>query len=233
MNIQDSLEKFGLQANGNQLLKFEKYLVLIKEWNTKINITSITNDDEIISKHFIDSLSSGIAIKYSDQRIVDIGTGAGFPGLPLKILFPDLDIVFIDSSTKKANILSNICSELNIKNYSIINDTISRLGQDPKYREKFDICVCRALASVKEIVELGIPFLRIFGELVIYKGPGVELEVENSLDTLKQLYAKITKNIDISLPFTDFKRKIVIVEKIWKTPQKYPRRADKIKSKNI
>lgn len=221
--IFSGLKKFDVFIDENKYILFEKYISEILRWNKSINITAIEDEKEIIIKHFFDSISSSLMIDYNNHKILDIGTGVGFPGLPLKIVFNDMMISFLDSSRKKTKVLEKICNSLNIKNYEIINTNIEIAGKDLNYREKFDFVVCRALSEMNVIIEYGIPFLKINGKLVIYKGPNCQKEVENSDNALNKLNAKIYKNIDIILPFSDYKRKIIIVEKIGKTPDFFPR----------
>jgi 16S rRNA (guanine527-N7)-methyltransferase len=222
--LKDGFNEFGIQSDERIMSYFKKYMSELISWNNKINITSITDEKEIVLKHFLDSLSSSKFIPFKNQKILDMGTGAGFPGLPLKIIFPDLDITFLDSSNKKMNVLRAICISLGIEKYEIIADNIEKLARDLDYREKYDIVTCRALSSLNSLIEYGIPFLKEKGVLVIYKGPNIEEEVDNSINALDKLHAKILEKHEIILPLSDYRRTILVVEKVWKTPEEYPRK---------
>ncbi len=223
MKIEEILKKgikeFGIDIEHDKILKFKEYLKLIKKWNEVINITAIKNEEDIIIKHFIDSISSSMIIKYKDQSVIDLGTGIGFPGLPLKILFPELTMVFVDSLKKRATILGNICKNLEISKYLILNDNIEKIGHQKEHREKYDIAISRAVASMGTLIEYGIPLLSQKGRLVLYKGPNVE-NSEKALITLK---AKIVENVEFILPLSNSKRKIIVVEKMGITPDRLPR----------
>ncbi len=218
------LKELGIQPDDCTLDLFFEYMSLIKSWNDKINITAITDDKEIIIKHFLDSLSSIPFLKLENKRVLDMGTGAGFPGLPIKLIVPELDITFIDSSHKKMMVLEDICKKLGIQGYKVVAGNIENLGHDINHREMYDYVFCRALSSLSVLIEYGVPLLKENGMMVIYKGHDILEEVENSSRALNELQAKILEKHEIALPFSDFKRSILIVEKIWKTNGKYPRK---------
>jgi 16S rRNA (guanine527-N7)-methyltransferase len=153
-----------------------------------------------------------------------MGTGAGFPGLPIKLILHDLDITFLDSSQKKMMVLENICQELGIQGYKVLAGNIETIGHDINHRETYDYVFCRALSSLNILIEFGVPLLKENGLMVIYKGQDILEEVENSSRALNELQARILEKHEISLPFSDFKRSILMVEKIWKTNGKYPRK---------
>ncbi|MCK5219025.1 16S rRNA (guanine(527)-N(7))-methyltransferase RsmG [bacterium] len=224
MKIEDMLEKgvksFGIDIGKNKITKFKEYMQLIKKWNEVTNITAIKKEEDIIIKHFIDSISSSMLIGYKSQSIIDIGTGVGFPGLPLKIIFPELKIVFVDSSKKRTRILENICKNLKISKYLILNDNIENIGHLTEHRQKYDIVISRAVASMSTLIEYGIPLLKQKGRLILYKG----LNVENAENALIMLRAKITENVDFILPLSNNSRKIIVVEKMGITPEQLPRK---------
>ena len=221
----EGLSKWNIQITNDQISTFKKFLEVLIKWNEITNITSILSIKEIIIKHFLDSISSSKFIEYSSQKIIDIGLGAGFPGLPLKIIFSDLEVTFVESSKKKSNILKSICKELEIENgIIIINDNIEKLGRDEYFREKYDLSLSRAVASLSTILEYSIPLLKIGGKAIAYKGSNCSTEVENSVNALTKLNAVITENTEFHLPFSNYARRIIIVEKTGKTDDYFPRK---------
>lgn len=217
-------QEFGISLSVDKEAIFKKYLDEIKKWNELINLTSIKEDKEILIKHFLDSIAIAKYIDFSNQKVMDMGTGGGFPGLPIKIIFSEIDITFLDSSNKKMKALEAICNDLKIDKFSILCDNIEKAGQNPIYRESFDIVLCRAISSLNVLIEYGIPLLKVNGLLIVYKGPNIQEEVENSTNALKKLGARISENHSITLPFSDYERNVIIVEKVWKTENKYPRK---------
>lgn len=223
--LKNCFEKLNINFDQSKLNLFKDYLDQIISFNKVINITSIVEEKEIIIKHFVDSMSSALAIDYFNQKVIDIGTGsAGFPGLPIKIVFPNIEITFVDSSIKKSNILKTICKRIGLDDLKIISENVEKIGREYEFRENFDIVVTRALGKIRTLVEYGIPLLKVGGHLIIYKGNDIEEEVENSCRSLYELKSEIVKNIDIILPFSDYKRRIIVVEKLGITDSKYPRR---------
>lgn len=215
----------NIDISEEQIDVFENYCSLIIDWNKKINITSIIDIDDIIKKHFIDSISiCKIINDLNNKKIIDIGSGAGFPGLPIKILFNSVDITFVDSSNKRSKILKIICDEIGINNFSVINESIENISRNEIYRENYDICLSRALAPLNVLIEYSLPLLKIKGKLIAYKGPNYSKEVENANNSLTELNGKIIEKAEFELPFTDLKRSIIVVEKLWKTDNKYPRK---------
>jgi len=220
----EGLKELGITVDNSQIELFKIYISEIIKWNMEINLTSIDNEKDIIIKHFLDSISSAKFVIYSNKKVIDIGTGGGFPGLPLKIVFPDIDMTFLDSSKKKMKVLESICKSLDIKGIKILSENIETIAHNVNYRGIYDIVVCRALANLSTLLEYGIPFLKENGKMVIYKGPNISEEVDNSSMALDKMSARIVENHEIILPFSDYKRKIMAVEKIGKTNDKYPRR---------
>lgn len=217
-------KEIAVELNDNHVRVLLKYLEQIKTWNEKINITSIEDDKEIIKKHFLDSLAG---LKFVGTtlpgKMIDIGTGGGLPGLAIKIVKPESDITFVDSSGKKIKVLESICTTLGINNYQTISANIEKLGRDTLYREKFNIVLSRAVAPLNVLLEYGLPLLRPNGKMIIYKGPSVDKEVENSTNALEVLGGEIKEKSYFYLPFSDYSRVILVVEKKGKTPSKYPR----------
>ncbi len=217
------LKGWGLKVDKNTLLLFEKYCLELKKWNRIFNLTAISSNEDIYIKHFLDSLSSSRVFNFYNQKIADIGSGAGFPGIPLKIFYREIEISLIEASVKKAGFLKEICLKLGLHDVEVINDNVEKVGRNELYREKFDIVVSRALANLNVIIEYAIPLLRNNGKLIAYKGPKGNDEVENSKKALKYLNSRIEKSTEIILPFKDYNRRIIVVEKLGKTDIKFPR----------
>lgn len=222
--LSESLLSLRLNPSENQIDSLLRYMILLQKWNEVKNITAITSDREIVLKHFIDSLSIVQGVSFGKEKVIDIGTGAGIPGIPIKIMFPELHMTFVDSSKGKIEIVDKMCQELGLSNYNVIADNIESLGQNPIHREAYDLCLSRALAALNILLEYSAPLVKNGGLLGLYKGPNYQEEVENSQTAMNLLGCKILKYIDFSLPLLDEKRTIIVVEKIGITPQKYPRR---------
>lgn len=226
----NGLKEFDIEFSDDLIDKFKTYKELLKEWNEKINLTAITDDDEIDIKHFLDSitvLKTGY-IKSGDT-IIDIGTGGGFPGIPIKILKDDTKVVLLDSLNKRINFLNEVINELNLKNITTIHGRAEDFGKDENYREKFDIVVSRAVASLNILSEYCIPFVKVGGNFIALKGPDIKNEIEESKNALKILGGEIIDKIEIKLPSSDITHYLVVIKKIKETSKKYPRKAGKPK----
>ena len=193
------------------------------EWNKKINLTAIEDENEIILKHFIDSLTVQKYIKNA-QNIIDIGTGAGFPGIPLAIVNEKSNIVLLDSLNKRINFLNNVIQKLELSNVKAIHGRAEDLAKIVQHREKYDIVISRAVAPFNVLLEYMLPFNKVNSYTIAMKGSNIE-EVDISNNALKKLGGKIEKIEKINLPNTDIKRNIIIVRKIEETPKKFPRKA--------
>lgn len=207
-----------------QIHQFYKYMELILDWNERMNLTNITNPKEIISKHFIDSLATA---KFIDkkQSIIDVGTGAGFPGIPLKIIHPQSKITLLDSLNKRINFLNEVIKELELENIDTIHFRAEDAGQNVVYREKYDVAISRAVAPLNILLEYLIPFIKIKGKCICMKGPKAEEELQESQNALLQLKAKVLINERFKLLNTEATRNIIVIEKEEKTKKEYPRRA--------
>ena len=194
------------------------------EWNEKINLTAITNIDDIILKHFVDSLT---ILKYisENETIVDIGTGAGFPGIPIAIMRNNNNITLVDSLNKRINFLNDVKEKLNIKNINAIHLRAEEFGKNEKYREKFDVAVSRAVARLNILVEYLLPTVKIGGKIICMKGSDTKEELDEAKFAIEKLGGKVIENQEICLPETDMKRTIIVIQKVSKTPDKYPRKA--------
>lgn len=217
-------EKIDIKFTEEQLNQFYKYMNLLLEWNEKINLTAITDPNEVILKHFIDSLTINKYIK-ENSTLADVGTGAGFPGIPLKILRPDLKITLVDSLNKRINFLNEVINKLNLVNIETVHSRIEDFGKNKKYRESFDFVTARAVANLAVLSEYLLPIAKVGGQCVCMKGSSVEEELSNGKNAIKVLGGKI-KNIDeFVLPDSDMSRNVIIIDKRKNTPNKYPRKA--------
>lgn len=204
-----------------QIENFYKYMIGVLKWNEKINVTSITDEKMFIVKHFIDSLTVN---KYLEDRnkIIDIGTGAGFPGIPLKIINSEKEFLLVDSINKKLNVIRNINEELNLPNLEIIHSRAEDLANNPRYREKFDVATTRAVSNLSTILEYMLPFVKIGGLAICMKGPGFKEELEVSKKAIEVLGGELVKIETIKID-EEMERNLLIIEKKKQTPNKYPR----------
>ena len=219
-----NVDKLGINLSEIQLKQFYNYMNLLIEWNKKINLTAITEPDEIILKHFVDSLT--ISRYISDgTKVVDVGTGAGFPGIPLKIVRQDVDITLLDSLQKRINFLDEVINELNLEKITTIHSRVEDFGKNKKYREEFDIATSRAVANLSTLSEYLLPLVKVGGKVISMKGSLIQEELENSKNAIKILGGKIEKVDEFDLPNSDISRNIVLIDKIKTTPNRYPRKA--------
>ncbi len=219
-----NVDKLGITLSEIQLKQFYNYMNLLIEWNKKINLTAITEPNEIILKHFVDSLT--ISKYISDgTRVVDVGTGAGFPGIPLKIYRKDIEITLLDSLQKRINFLDEVIRELNLEKIETIHSRVEDFGKDKKYREKFDIATSRAVANLATLSEYLLPLVKVGGKAISMKGSLIEEELELSKNAIKILGGKVEKVDEFNLPNSDISRNIILINKIKETPNKYPRKA--------
>lgn len=223
--------KINIEISDDQINCFEKYYELLIEKNKVMNLTAITDKEDVIVKHFIDSialipylLDKGININ-NKLKIIDIGTGAGFPGLPLKIMMPDVKFTLLDSLNKRVSFLNEVIDELKLKDIEALHGRAEDYASDSKYREKYDICVSRAVANLSTLSEYCIPFVKEDGYFISYKAGESEEEINNSKNAIKILGGKINKVEEFVLPGTDVSRVFVFIRKLELTDKKYPRKA--------
>lgn len=214
----------NVEIADEQAEKFYTYMNLLLEWNEKINLTAITDPNEIIIKHFIDSLTICKNIE-KGKSLIDIGTGAGFPGIPLKIVRPDISIVLLDSLNKRVNFLNNVVNTLNIDGIEAIHGRIEDIGRNKKYREKFDYATSRAVANLNVLAEYMIPVVKVGGKCICMKGSSVNDEINGAKNAVKILGGTIEKIEEFLLADTDMKRNIIVIKKENHTSDKYPRKA--------
>lgn len=223
--------KYGIEINDQQLMQFERYYQLLIEWNQKVNLTTIVDHQEVIKKHFLDScllLSQYPNDLFTGKKIIDIGTGAGFPGIPLSIILRDSEFLLMDSLNKRIHFLSLVIEELGLDHVTVIHGRAEDFGKDEDFREKYDFCISRAVAALPILLEYCSPFIKVDGSLLLYKSVKVQEEIEeayNALELLNCDVRQLTKLADES----DFQRYILEIYKQGQTPAKYPRKAGKPK----
>ncbi|MBR3163175.1 MAG: 16S rRNA (guanine(527)-N(7))-methyltransferase RsmG [Clostridia bacterium] len=222
--LKEEAENISIELNEKQLEAFYDYMKLLIEWNEKINLTAIVDPEEIITKHFVDSLT---ALKYIEESnsVVDIGTGAGFPGIPIKIANRNINMTLVDSLNKRINFLNEVISKNDLVNIEAIHCRAEEFGKNIKYREKYDIAISRAVARLNVLVEYLLPTIKVGGKCICMKGPDSEEEVNEAEKAIEILGGKLEKIECFVLPGTDIKRSIIIINKIKNTPNQYPRKA--------
>jgi len=215
----------GIELKDEQLEQFDKYRILLKEWNEKINLTAITEDEEIVIKHFVDSLTIlDILKKNNIKTLADIGTGAGFPGVPLKIAFPELKVTLVDSLDKRLNFLNEVINSLGLKDIKTVHGRAEDFGRDPKYRDKFDATTARAVAAMPVLLEYCMPPVKKGGIFIAMKGSKDEGDFKNATRLLSgKLMNKISFTLDGAGELAE--RNIYIFNKIGVTDKAYPRKA--------
>lgn len=221
--IIEYMEELEIKLSTEQAEMFFKYMNLLLEWNEKINLTAITDEEEVIVKHFVDSITISKYIP-TGTSLIDVGTGAGFPGIPLGIIRNDLEIVLLDSLQKRINFLEVVIRELGLENIKTVHARAEEFGKNNKYREKFDVATSRAVANLSTLSEYLLPLVKIGGVVICMKGCAIEEELNNSKKAINVLGGKVTRVFEFNLPKTDIKRNIVLVDKVSKTPAKYPRK---------
>lgn len=222
-NMNEKGKKIDIVFSEKQIEKFYAYMNILIEWNKKINLTAIIEPKDIILKHFIDSLT---ILKYINEndKIIDVGTGAGFPGIPLKIMKEDLDITLLDSLNKRINFLNEVITSLNLKNIKTVHARIEDAGKDISYREKYDITISRAVSNLATLSEYMLPLTKINGYCICMKGAEIEDELLMSEYAIDFLGGFIYKKEELNLTEQDNKRNIIILKKVKKTSNKYPRK---------
>lgn len=222
IDLKDKANKINIIISDEQIKEFYEYMNLLLKWNEKINLTAITEPKEVIMKHFIDSITVEKYINNSDL-VADIGTGAGFPGIPLNIVKNNANYVLVDSLNKRINFLNEVINDLNLKNIKTVHSRVEDFAKNN--REKFDVATSRAVAALNILLEYLLPLVKVGGICVCMKGSNIKEEVSNAKKALEVLGGKIEKIEEIILPDSDVKRNIIIIRKVKNTPNKYPRKA--------
>lgn len=224
--LKSSCEKIGIKLNDDQVNAFLIYYEYLVEKNKVMNLTGITEYREVVLKHFVDSLSiAGVLDIGKYNNLLDMGTGAGFPGLPLKIVFPHLNVVLMDSLNKRINFLNELIDKLRLQNITAVHSRAEDAARKKEFREQFDICVSRAVANLSSLSEYCIPFVKKQGLFVSYKSMDIDDEINKSKNAVFLLGGKIREKKEFYLPDTDIGRSFILIEKERTTPSKYPRKA--------
>lgn len=229
--LKEILDKADLNLTEKQIQDLERFKSLVLEWNKKFNLTSITESDDFNMKHLLDSL---YLLKSEEllngKNIVDVGTGGGFPGIPLKIALPESNFTLVDSTNKKIRFLNTAIEELNLKKITPIHSRSEELARDESYRDFFDICLSRAVASLDTLVEWCLPLVKPGGYFIAMKGSRAEEEVREAKNAIKELKGIVFRQKSYTLSENDHERQMVVIKKIDRTPEKYPRPAGKART---
>ena len=224
--LREKAAAFGIKLSDHQLEQFETYYEMLVEKNKVMNLTAITEKNEVIDKHFADSLAlikSGVSL--TGQKILDIGTGAGFPGIPLKIMYPDMDIVLLDSLGKRVKFLNEVISTLHLDKITAIHGRAEDFAKPGSMRESFDLCVSRAVANLSTLSEYCLPYVKVGGHFISYKSEKINEESIAAKHAIGLLGGKVTGQREFMLPESDIYRNLFIIDKVKETPKKYPRKA--------
>lgn len=224
--FEENLNSLGIKLTEKQQNQFLRYYELLTEWNKVMNLTSITDYDEVCEKHFVDSLCIVKALDLTHvDNLIDIGTGAGFPGIPLKIVFPHLKITLLDSLNKRIRFLQAVTEELELEEVETLHGRAEDFAKDLVYREKYQLCVSRAVANLAVLSEYCIPYVMPGGKFVSYKSGEIEEELNQSEKAVRLLGGKASNTEKFCLPGSDIRRSLVLIEKVKQTPKKFPRKA--------
>ena len=224
----------GMDFNEDKYNKFIKYMRLVQEWNEKVNLTAITEDEEFIKKHFIDCIKIFKSDEIKEAKtVIDVGTGAGFPGLPIAIMDETKEVTLLDSLNKRINFLNIVVRELNLKNVRTIHSRAEDGGKNKDLREKFDVATSRAVANMTVLSEFCLPFVRVGGNFVALKGPLVDEELSESTNAIKKLGGNLQNVIKVNIEETELKHNIVVVNKVKECPMSFPRKAGMVTKKPL
>ena len=226
---------FDFTLQPEQLEQLRTFYLNLIEWNKVMNLTAITDEEDVYTKHFLDSYSvltsvpRGILVEPredgSPKRLIDVGTGAGFPGIPIAIAFPEIQVTLMDSLNKRIKFLEDTVTKLGLKNVTCIHGRAEELGRDKNYREQYDYVVSRAVANLSTLNEYCLPFARVEGKFISYKGEKAAEELPAGNRAAEMLGAKLTREFSFCLPETDYRRTVLTYTKVKSTPKKYPRKA--------
>lgn len=224
--LQKGAESFGIQLTAQQKDQFFEYYRLLVQWNEFMNLTAITEMEEVMEKHFVDSLALSKAAEVGNiETLIDVGTGAGFPGIPLKIAYPHLRVVLLDSLNKRVKFLSTVIETLGLTNIQAVHGRAEDAARQKAYREQFDAAVSRAVANMASLSEYCLPFVKVGGVFVPYKSGNIEEELKDAGKAVKTLGGTIRRVEKFQLPDTDIERSLVLIKKTERTDKRYPRKA--------
>lgn len=220
------LQKQGLPVTEEKMAQFDRYLELLQEWNEKINLTAITEREEVYLKHFYDSLTAGLFIDFSQgvHSLCDVGSGAGFPSIPLKIMYPELEITIVDSLNKRIQFLDTLTKELDLDGVHLYHDRAETFGQNKQFRASFDFVTARAVARMSVLSELCLPLAKKGGTFIAMKAANADQELEDAQKAIATLGGKLREDIAFDLPKEAGERHIILIDKTKETPNKYPRK---------
>lgn len=223
----DNLKELGVEIDSKQLEQFNQYYEILVEWNEFMNLTGITEYDEVLLKHFVDSLvlDPNKLINSDKIKLIDVGTGAGFPGLPIKIAFPNVNVVLLDSLNKRIKFLDEVITKLGLKNIKTIHSRAEDGGRNKELREQFDIAISRAVANLSSLAEYNLPYVKVGGYFVAMKSGEIDEEAKKAEKAIKLLGGELEKISKFRLPNTDIDRSLVLIKKVKTTSKKYPRKA--------
>ena len=224
--FQRDAEELGISLTDEQIRQFLRYYELLIEWNEKINLTAITEYQDVMKKHFIDSISLVKACDLNQEiRLIDVGTGAGFPGLALKIAFPNLEVTLLDSLNKRVLFLEAVVRELGLSKVETVHGRAEDLARQKPFRETFDLCVSRAVANLSTLSEYCLPFVKTGGQFISYKSEKISEEIENAEKAIRILGGRVERQVEFCLPASDIYRNLSVIKKVKETDMRYPRKA--------
>lgn len=222
----EALEDMKIAYSEEMLRQFQRYMELVLEWNEKVNLTAITEKEEFIKRHYVDSIAiCGFSQMKEAKRIIDVGTGAGFPGIPLAILFPEKEFVLMDSLNKRIKIIDELSKEIRLDNVTFCHERAEDLAQKKEYREQFDLCVSRAVANLSVLSEYCLPFVKVGGWFAAYKSGAAAEELKESRKAIDLLGGHPEDNQLLDIKGYDLDHRILFIKKVKKTLSKYPRKA--------
>ncbi len=228
MNFLSAASNLQINLTGHQVEQFDLLYREMINWNLKTNLTTITERSDVEIKHFIDSLTVSLGVNYfkskESYKVIDIGSGAGFPGIPLKIVFPHLSLTLVDSNVKKCSFLEHIIKTLDLVNIHVLHDRAENIARNPIYRDQYDVVLSRALAKLNILIELCLPFCNNNGCFIALKKGGIDAELNQAKFALDEIGGRIRDIIPVSIPQFEDKRHVIVIEKFMSTPAKYPRR---------
>lgn len=226
--LREGCSQLNQRISQEQLQQFFNYKDILLEWNQKMNLTAIEEEKEIVIKHFLDSISCFLIKELkANSKLIDVGTGAGFPGIPIKIMESSIELTLLDSLNKRINFLQEVCRGIGLDNVEFIHGRAEDVGQNKKFREKYDIAVARAVAPLNVLAEYCLPFVNVGGFFICQKGPQLEIEMKEAVKAISVLGGEVVQQEIVTLPFSDITHRIAVIKKIKQTPTNYPRKAGK------